>query len=244
MKITGMILIAIGLIWGIIAFNIDTSVEVGGDVIGVGEYSVHVPKTRVNNIGLMNEKQNHIIGAGLILLIGVLFFIVGTLKKENEQENTRIVKDDETSSKIKQKIPENAIAFYVQDIDDFDTICKQILSKYKKFGFERIVINTTTQFMLQADRDKYIKITLKNNVIYIETKNSPQIDLPILGQRKKYIQEIKKSIETKVTNDIPNNDNVEKLMQLANLFQNELITKEEYEKAKQNILVQISMKEK
>jgi len=74
--------------------------------------------------------------------------------------------------------------FHIKDKEDFYTTSKQIQSKYKKFGFNRIVINTITQFMIQNDKNIYIKVTQKNDIIEIEHKNIPKIDIDIINKRK------------------------------------------------------------
>ena len=45
-------------------------------------------------------------------------------------------------------------------------------------------INTITQFMVQKEKNAYIKVTQKNDVIEIEHKNSPKIDIDIISKRK------------------------------------------------------------
>jgi len=232
MKITGIVLLVIGLIWGIMAFNIDTSVEVGGKTFGAGEYSIHVPKTRVNNIGLINEKQNHIIGAGLTLIIGVIFFIVGILREEKIEEKK--IKPLKKDTPQKRKIPEHAIAFSPKEETDFSKTCEQLLSKYKSYGFERIIVNTLSQFMIQKQKDSYIKVIQQDNGIFIESKNSPKIDLPIIHEREPYkIEKEKKS------NSKPSKKDTSVVTELTNLVElkkSGAITVSEYENLKSEIM--------
>lgn len=64
MKSFGIVLIIIGVIWAIIAFSASTTVSTGfGDV---------------NNIGLMADRQNHLIFSGLTILFGVILFGFGS----------------------------------------------------------------------------------------------------------------------------------------------------------------------
>ncbi len=63
-----MPLILIGIICGYIAITMDTSVESGGTY----EYGVYIPKMKVNNIGLMNQQTNLLIGAGIAFISGIL----------------------------------------------------------------------------------------------------------------------------------------------------------------------------
>ena len=186
LQIVGITLIIIGLIWGIFAFTMDTSVEVGGEVIGTGAYSVRVPKAKVNNVGLMNDKQNYIIGAGLTLFIGVIVFLAGLLMpvKELEKSAEPLTNDNEQNTLPDYENSSDITRFQIKDNEDFHTTSKQIHSKYKEFGFNRIVINTITQFMVQKDKNVYIKVTQKNNIIEIEHKNLPKIDIDIISKRK------------------------------------------------------------
>lgn len=68
MRAIGIILTCVGVIWLLIAFNFDTSVDVGSSVLGSG---------RVENLGLIAQRQNHLFVAGLLTLIGVLLIIFG-----------------------------------------------------------------------------------------------------------------------------------------------------------------------
>lgn len=65
MKSFGIALIVIGVVWAIFAFNISTAVDNG--------YG-----GQVNNIGLMADRQNHLIFSGLTILLGVILFGFGS----------------------------------------------------------------------------------------------------------------------------------------------------------------------
>ena len=85
MKDFGGILLIAGLALIIYALSIDTSVKVnypGGNNFGMPE--------RVNNIGLMNDKQNYLIFAGIISVLGVLILVSGKKPEKN------IVTEDDT----------------------------------------------------------------------------------------------------------------------------------------------------
>ncbi|MCH4196655.1 MAG: zinc ribbon domain-containing protein [Serratia liquefaciens] len=64
MRTIGFLLLAVGVIWLLIAFNMDTSVATG-----YGE--------RVNNIGLIASKQNHMLIASVVSLGAILMVIFG-----------------------------------------------------------------------------------------------------------------------------------------------------------------------
>lgn len=75
-RVWGVWLIFVGVIWLVIAFNMDTSVV---------SYSGMYGADRVENIGLIARRQNHLMVASLITLIGTLMTIFGG-KKEEELE--------------------------------------------------------------------------------------------------------------------------------------------------------------
>ncbi len=63
MKKLGFFALVIGVLWVVVALNMDVSVDTG--------YG------RINNIGLIASQQNHTIIGGLIVLVGVLMLIFG-----------------------------------------------------------------------------------------------------------------------------------------------------------------------
>lgn len=85
MKQAGIVAIFIGVILGLFAFNMDTSIEAGGKNLGTAEYPIMTPKIRVNNFGLMQERQNYLTAAGFIFLAGVILFGVASLNEGREQ---------------------------------------------------------------------------------------------------------------------------------------------------------------
>lgn len=65
MKKAGIVIIILGVIWVLIAYNMPTTV-------GEGFREVH-------NIGLMEDRRNHIMLAGLTILVGVILFGFGSV---------------------------------------------------------------------------------------------------------------------------------------------------------------------
>ncbi|HDI3035680.1 zinc ribbon domain-containing protein [Cronobacter sp. EKM101R] len=70
MKYLGWTVLLVGVLWAVVALNMDVSVETG--------YG-----TRVNNIGLMAARQNHIIIGAFITLCGLLMAIFGGRKDDS-----------------------------------------------------------------------------------------------------------------------------------------------------------------
>ena len=72
----GWILLIVGLVWLFSALSMDVSVATG--------YG-----SRVNNIGLMASKQNHIIIGAFIILCGLLMIIFGNRKIEDSSGHVK-----------------------------------------------------------------------------------------------------------------------------------------------------------
>ena len=89
MKLIGVFLIVTGLVWAAIAYNMNTTVTTGGETIGSGAFSVYVEKSEVHNLGLMETRRNHLMFAGLSIVVGVLMFGFGSLSSESGGGNLR-----------------------------------------------------------------------------------------------------------------------------------------------------------
>jgi hypothetical protein len=77
MKTLGILLLGIGCLWALVAFNADTTVETESQFIG----STYIPSQKVNNIGKMDERRNHLILSALAIVVGVILFSVGKVKE-------------------------------------------------------------------------------------------------------------------------------------------------------------------
>ena len=65
MRIIGFFVLFFGIIFGIYAFGMDTSIKI-------------IDGLYVDNIGLLNKRTNYFIVSGFLCLIGTLFFIFST----------------------------------------------------------------------------------------------------------------------------------------------------------------------
>lgn len=86
MKEFGIVLILLGII-GIIYFQtaFDTSVLV--DYKGTGYSKPSGFPDRVNNIGLMQDKQNYTIISLGLAIVGIILFLAGSKNKKAQEEN-------------------------------------------------------------------------------------------------------------------------------------------------------------
>ena len=87
MKGFGIVLTFAGLLWAVLAFNMDTTVTTDPRRIGSGEFAISVPSVTVNNIGLMEQRRNHLMLAGLTTLLGVLLIGFGSLSVDRNEEH-------------------------------------------------------------------------------------------------------------------------------------------------------------
>ena len=123
MRTLGIIILIIGIILGIYALSMDTSVQVNYDGNSFG-----LPE-RVNNIGLMNTKQNLIIVAGVLCIIGTLILIFKKsdnskdqsldIEKKTEYSGTYNKTQIENNESIKKTLSEEHIK-----PDPFETLGK------------------------------------------------------------------------------------------------------------------------
>lgn len=90
MKNWGIFLITVSLIGLIIGFSLKSSVRVEKyDWIGGERYSSY---NEVENIGLLNQKQNIIITSGFFLIMGTVIFSFGVLIEKQLPKNEIIHK--------------------------------------------------------------------------------------------------------------------------------------------------------
>ena len=80
MKVTGVVLLAVGLLWLVLAMGMSTTVTAGGKMVG----SVWIPTRSVHNIGLQDERRNQMMLGGLVTLAGVLLFGFGSVRAGQE----------------------------------------------------------------------------------------------------------------------------------------------------------------
>lgn len=156
----GKFLIVIGVLWGLLAFSMDTSIEVPAQTFGEGEFSITTPAQRVNNLGLMNDKQNYIIGAGLTLVIGVLLYILGGRKEENEGN----VKTFKTLNK-------DVVAYQIKN-QEFEDAKNNLLKQYEPLGY-KLSLDLPNLIKLDTDNSYLqLKYNQGNNNLTLETLNT------------------------------------------------------------------------
>ena len=79
MKTIAYFLLALGIGIGAFAYSMDTTVDAGGQTFGSGEFAINVPKSRVHNVGLMEDRRLLFYAAGLSLVLGTAFLGIATV---------------------------------------------------------------------------------------------------------------------------------------------------------------------
>ena len=78
MRDIGIVVVIIGIVWAIYAFNLDTTVTTPGFSSG----SIHIASAEVHNIGLMENRRNHLMLAAFTTLVGIVLFGFGSLQPQ------------------------------------------------------------------------------------------------------------------------------------------------------------------
>ena len=80
MRLLSMSLIVAGLIWGGIAFQMETTITTKADFIGTGMFSTYVPSQTIHNLELAEKRRGHLIGASVTFIAGILLLGFASLR--------------------------------------------------------------------------------------------------------------------------------------------------------------------
>lgn len=87
MKKFGIVLIFIGSLWAIWAFNMKTTINTGSQFVG----SIYIPDTTVNNIGLMDERRTHLMMASVLIIVGVILYGFGSITQTHDSQSKQLM---------------------------------------------------------------------------------------------------------------------------------------------------------
>ena len=90
MRILGIILLLIGIVWGGFALTLPTSIQMPEQNIGTGEFQITIPPAEVHNLDLANRRQTQLIMASLMAIVGSIFIGFGLIvsQKPSNGEST------------------------------------------------------------------------------------------------------------------------------------------------------------
>ncbi|GIU32548.1 ankyrin repeat domain-containing protein [Shewanella sp. MBTL60-007] len=80
MRIIGMILTLSGLIWGIIAFKMPTTVKIDDKYF---ELLTDSPSPEIHNLALSNKRNTHLQASAVLAVIGSLFWGFGSIQRSS-----------------------------------------------------------------------------------------------------------------------------------------------------------------
>jgi hypothetical protein len=128
MKYFGILIFFAGILLCGYALNMDTSVAVNnrGNIFGLPD--------RVNNLGLMQDKQNYLILSGILILAGLVMFVAAKPKNKklskNQYSHFELAKKAEYKGEYKE-----AIHHYVECLFEIE---KQFTPSSKKRKQEKL----------------------------------------------------------------------------------------------------------
>ncbi len=88
MRIMGMILMGIGLIWCLIAFRMPTTVFIGGEYIGSGELVTYLPRVEVHSLELSDKRHTYLLISAALAVIGSLLLGFGFIPRSSYLPST------------------------------------------------------------------------------------------------------------------------------------------------------------
>jgi hypothetical protein len=86
MKSIGALVLVVGIIWALVAFQMKTTVSTESQDFGSGTYAMHIPSITVQNIGLLEDRRNQLMFSGLSILAGILLIGFGSKAKSDETD--------------------------------------------------------------------------------------------------------------------------------------------------------------
>ncbi|MFA4919731.1 MAG: zinc ribbon domain-containing protein [Thermodesulfovibrionales bacterium] len=186
MKQFGIVLLLLGVLWLLFAFNMDTTVSTGAQSFG----GIEIQSMRVNNLGKMDERRNHLLLSSLLIVVGVILFVFGNSKQS-----------DGVPSQLPQptgngiQISDNRKCPYCAEMIRPDAIkckhCGSDLIQTESFGVPKIKV--TSKELLQKAYDNYNKIDIDGaldlfKTIILEHPNSSEAEAAKTKIKKVFVE--------------------------------------------------------
>lgn len=165
MKEFGYVFLIAGLILGIYALTMDTSVSV--DYLNGNSYGL---PARVNNLGLMSDRQNYLIFSGILVILGTVLTLSTTKNvKANEVENSR---NKVTASSI-SSVVSNTTRY--ENLEKIGVLLEKGIINKLEFEIEKEKIISETTIIEEKESDDFQKTELINYVKHETDKGIVEI---------------------------------------------------------------------
>lgn len=74
----GKIVLVVGIIWGLVAFNMETSLGAESTTLG----GMYIPSQKVINLDLLERRRSHLMMSGFTMIIGTILTVYGSRKEK------------------------------------------------------------------------------------------------------------------------------------------------------------------
>jgi len=156
-----------------------------------------------------------------IAVFGLLFIE----KKADEFTNTN------NETKINEDEDKFTVSFQAKNEDSWSNVKVKLLKFYKQYNIEDIISDKEKSWMIgSSEIPGYIEAKLDNDIITIVSFKLPKPDVSIIES------ETKKKETHKTNSQSSKSDITVKLIELANMLEKGLLSKEEFEKMKKDLI--------
>ncbi len=212
MKVFGILLTIVSLLFGLFAFNMDVTVQ---SYIG-----------KVVNMSLMHQQQNYLYVSGLGLVIGIVLSVFTKSSKSSKKNKDNSMMNNEYEE-IKTEKGVNYKLSITEKVT-FSLIKEKTFEFYKELPFVTKTDNEDTLFIKNDVDNAYIEI--KNMQTYIK-----------YSIYNTFEPEFIKTLYVKNENNVMSSINTDKLIELGKMCKEGLLTKEEFDEQK-NLLKMENLK--
>jgi len=170
-----------------------------------------------------------------IAVFGLLFIEEKADEFKNTSSETKINEDEFKNTSSETKINEDedkfSVSFQTKNEDSWSNIKVKLLKFYKQYNIEDIISDKEKSWMIgSSEIPGYIEAKLDNDIITIVSFKLPKPDVSIIES------ETKKKETHKTNSQSSESDITVKLIELANMLEKGLLSKEEFEKMKKDLI--------
>jgi uncharacterized membrane protein len=165
----------------------------------------------------------------LIMVIILLYYVISNQKAQKEERTQ--VQSQNVSKNFTENFANNTYSFKLKRINDvsFEKIKELTIDFYKEFDFNDIVSDKENSYMVSNEDGK--------SYFQIENNNQDFIKLTVFNAlRPDFIDSMYEKDTKEIELTEININKTSQLIDLANMLDKGLITKEEFEKMKQDLV--------